>query len=329
MLSGPPWPERRRLLRAAKAKRQRLLGRLERAGEGPLTYLRQVHAEQDGLPGLTLDQAGEVGILSLYRDLGAAAEAAWGELCAEVFGLRTLYLKRRPRSAAALDPGSRALAAPWQPLLGPERPRVVIREGPLALELRPAGELSVGLFSDLRPLRRWLRAHPVGRCLNTFAYTCASGVASALAGSGSVTNLDASGRALEWGRANFRLNGFPEPPGPLLAADVHRQLLRYRRESRLFDLIILDPPSFSRQQGKVWRVERDYPELIAKALALIPGGGFLVVSCNHHKLPAARLDQLVRLGLAAAGRTAELAARLRAGPDYGTSDHLKVLILQL
>ena len=116
--------------------------------------------------------------------------------------------------------------------------------------------------------------------LNAFAYTCGFSVAAARAGA-RVTSLDLSKKYLEWGKRNFALNGLASDGHDFVFGDVFDWLGRFAKKGRRFDLIVLDPPTFStsREHGE-FRAERDYGELATLALKLLAPDGVLLASTN-------------------------------------------------
>ncbi len=197
--------------------------------------------------------------------------------------------------------------------------------------IRPGPDLSVGLFGDARPAREWVRQHtpPGSRVLNTFAYTCGFGLNAALAGAGSVKNLDLSRKVLAWGQDNYALSRLAAPDADFLYGDVFEWLIRLHKRGDRFDLVILDPPSFARSKRGVWRSERDYARLLAQAAAVTLPGGQILALCNHAGLSAPAFEKMLTAGAAQASRRMNITARFGAGEDYPGAEHLKVRALRL
>src|SRR5437879_5475660 len=127
---------------------------------------------------------------------------------------------------------------------------------------------SVGLFVDQRENRRFVRQTKPKRLLNCFAYTCSFSVAAASVGATSV-NVAVSKLSLDRGRENFALNSLPTNGHGFIADDVLTVLPRLARKGEKFDMIILDPPTFSRsRRGQVFHVENDFEKLLLMALEL-------------------------------------------------------------
>src|SRR5690606_17121779 len=131
---------------------------------------------------------------------------------------------------------------------------LVVREGDLAFRVEPRHPRNVGLFLDTRGLRASLAAGCAGeRVLNLFCYTGSLGFAALAGGARDVVQVDVSARYLDWGRDNLALNGLPADRCAFKAMDSERYLDWALRKDRRFDRIILDPPVFSRFDGKVFR----------------------------------------------------------------------------
>jgi 23S rRNA (cytosine1962-C5)-methyltransferase len=158
---------------------------------------------------------------------------------------------------------------------------------------------SQGIFLDQRDNRAETRRRAKGlRVLNCFAYTCGFGVAAALAGAETV-NLDLSKRYLEWGRRNYALNGVTTAGEEFIHGETLNWLERFARKGRRFDLVILDPPTFSRDSaGKVFTVENGYSALVRAAEAVLSETGGLFCSTNQRTLTGEGFRRLIAQGLA-------------------------------
>ncbi|MDB6147352.1 MAG: hypothetical protein JWO45_1016 [Spartobacteria bacterium] len=161
---------------------------------------------------------------------------------------------------------------------------------------------SVGLFIDQRENRRYIRRVPPKRLLNCFAYTCSFSVAAASVGAQTV-NIDLSKKSLERGRENFALNSLPTNDHRFIADDVLTVLPRMARKGEKFDMIILDPPTFSRShRGKPFHVESDFEELLSLALDLLARDGRILLSTNYSGLREKGLEVMARYCLKVARR---------------------------
>jgi 23S rRNA (cytosine1962-C5)-methyltransferase len=198
--------------------------------------------------------------------------------------------------------------------------RFSVREHGLSYWIDFESGYSQGLFLDQRLNRQHLRQLCSGKTvLNTFAYTCSFGVAAASAGAKTV-NLDLSRNYLEWGQENYRLNGLEPEGGDFIYGDVFDWLGRFAKRGRRFDLVVLDPPTFSRSKvSGVFRAENDYGALLERALRVIKPGGILLCCLNAYHVSATDLRCILKNSLPSP-------VDLRQMPmpeDFPGSDYLK------
>jgi len=171
----------------------------------------------------------------------------------------------------------------------------VVHEGRAKLHVNLSDYLDSGLFLDHRPIRGWLAEQACGRrFLNLFCYTASATVHAALGGARQSTSVDMSATYLAWARRNFETNGMNLGSHELLQADCLSWLQTARGG---FDLIFIDPPSFSnsKRMAATLDVQRDHVQLIRRAAALLASDGMVVFSTN---LRSFRLDGLALRDLA-------------------------------
>jgi 23S rRNA (cytosine1962-C5)-methyltransferase len=240
---------------------------------------RVVHGAADGWPELYIDRIGDYLLAQSAAPLSGPQKERVQE-CALRFGSRGVYHKRLQREERAAPQCVSGMPAPAE---------ISIRENGLGFELRLDEGYSTGLFFDQRDNRRRLLTRhiaagfeipPAPEVLNTFAYTCGFSVCAAVAGA-HVTSLDLSKNYLDWGKRNFALNAIDPAKHDFIFGDAFDWLRRFARKKRLFDVIILDPPTFSRsKESGVFQAEKDYGALAAAALPLLKRGGILFASTN-------------------------------------------------
>lgn len=149
-----------------------------------------------------------------------------------------------------------------------------ILENALKYKMDFSSGYSQGIFLDQRDnraqlKRRCLQFSQTPKVLNCFAYTCAFSVAAAAANA-HTTSIDLSKSSLEWGKENFRLNGFDPDQHEFLSGDVFEWIKRLIKKQAQFDFIILDPPTFSRNRdGKVFKAAQHFGQLAAEASKLL------------------------------------------------------------
>lgn len=158
---------------------------------------------------------------------------------------------------------------------------MVIREGPARFLINLYDYLDTGLFLDHRLMRQSIQKLASGKdFLNLFAYTGSVSVFAALGGARTVS-VDMSATYSNWARENFRLNQIP-PAGHEFITENALEFLADGAEKRRFDLIFLDPPTFSnsKKMESSFEVERDQDFLVENAMRLLRPGGTLFFSNN-------------------------------------------------
>ncbi len=305
--------------------------------------LRLVNAENDGLPGLTVDRFADYLVLQAGTLAIDQRKQFLADLMLEMTGCRGVIERSEMalRRQEGLAPVSGLLAG-----RGPTEPIEVVESG-----LRFAVDLEhgqkTGFYTDQRQNRRRFAAycrayaHRAGRSphvLNAFAYTCAFAVYVLNAGAAHVISIDSSVEALELAETNLRLNGFdPDTAAEGVAGDVFEILRDWREDSGgpRFDMIVLDPPKFVQSQQHMERALRGYKDINLLALQLLnPGGILTTFSCSG--LVDAALFQKVVFGAAVdAGRTVQILEWLRQSADHPVAvtfpegEYLKGLICRV
>jgi 23S rRNA G2069 N7-methylase RlmK/C1962 C5-methylase RlmI len=169
--------------------------------------------------------------------------------------------------------------------------RFVVGEHGLRFEVNLSDYLDTGLFLDHRVARAGVRDEAKGRdVLNLFAYTGAFSVYAASGGARSVTTVDLSMTWLDIARRNFELNDLDTgPPHRFVRADVMQWLDDPATARAGFDLVILDPPTFSnsKRMQDVFDVQRDHVSMIRSVRERLRPGGVLLFSTNFRRF---RLD---------------------------------------
>ncbi|MFZ5441601.1 MAG: class I SAM-dependent methyltransferase [Myxococcota bacterium] len=165
--------------------------------------------------------------------------------------------------------------------LGSSSTLVQVKEHGLTFECNLSDYLDTGLFLDHRVTRARVRKEAAGkRFLNLFAYTGSFTVHALAGGATETTTVDLSNTYCDWAERNFALNGFhPGPKHRVIRDDVLAWLEAARGQ---YELIVLDPPSFSssKKMGRRFEVQRDHRWLIDRARSLLAPDGALYFSTN-------------------------------------------------
>lgn len=235
-----------------------------------------------------LDRYGDWVVASVPAGADAPDIAALAREARVRFGFEPQgwLVKELTRDAGAQAPAS--LAA------GEAPGTIVVSEAGVLYLVEPAAGYSAGLFTDQRLNRQWVRHLRARRMLNLFAYTCSFSVCAALTGAKTL-NVDVSKRSLERGRENFRLNDLDPGDGHrFVAEDARKFAARLLRRGEMFDMIVLDPPTFGRGAGKVFRLGDHLAGMVRDCFGLLEPGGNMLVSCNYARWSASHLGAVCR-----------------------------------
>jgi 23S rRNA (cytosine1962-C5)-methyltransferase len=213
----------------------------------------------------------------LLRDLPVwTEEAQWQP--ARIF-TRFLPAKNDDRSVSKLHSGDASLP-----------PTSVVTEANTKYSLDFSAGYSHGLFLDQRANRALVKTLKPQRVLNTFAYTCSFSVVAAMTGA-KTTSIDLSKKSLERGQANFTLNGVDPSKHKFIADDVLEAFPRLIKQGEKFDMIILDPPTFSLGNGgRRWQVEAHMEDLVNEILPLAAPKCAILLSTNCTKIDTVWLE---------------------------------------
>jgi 23S rRNA (cytosine1962-C5)-methyltransferase len=270
--------------------------------------VRLVDGAGDGLPGLIIDDFAGRWMVQTIGELEPTLDPA--------VGYRSLYWKPllKTSKAGLKHLGGDLLAEPFY-----------VRESGLKFEIDFQSGYSPGLFLDQRINRQKLSALANDKTLlNAFSYTCAFGVTAAQSGASTV-NLDLSRRYLDWGKRNYEINRLRAEDHDFIYGEVFDWLGRFRRQGRKFDVIVLDPPTFSRdRKSKVFRIEDDYGALAGLAAQCLHRDGLLFCSTNFRGMT---FDEFLRILRTAVARPFKAVAGSMP-PDFTGDKYLKTVWLQ-
>lgn len=236
---------------------------------------RLVCSGENGL-GATIDIYGENAVVHLFDPLSEEILLELAEGVKEVLGITDFFYKNRTKDHSLILPQS------------PHK-EVLVHEYGAAFHINLSDYLDTGLFLDHRETRQWVAAQSKGAVvLNTFAYTGSFSIHAGLAGARKTYSVDLSRTYCEWIKKNLTLNNLPLEDHWTYKMDT-LEFFRYaKRKGLLFDSIIIDPPTFSRNKGMSFSVQKDHPALINGALEVLSPKGFILFSNNYIDFRLAR-----------------------------------------
>ncbi len=281
--------------------------------QSPLSALRLVNAESDGLPGLIVDRYGE---FLVCQFLSAGAEYWKREivtLLTEFYPSVGIYERSDVdvRAKEGLPPTTGVLAGEPPPDL------VEIDEYACRFAVDVRRGHKTGFYLDQRANRTLVGEIAAEReILNCFAYTGGFGAWALKGQAAKVTNVESSAAALDLAQHNFELNQLDLSRVENVVGDVFHVLRHYRDSRRQFDLIVLDPPKFAESRTQVEKASRGYKDINLLALKLLrPGGLLFTFSCSGVVSPD--LFQKIVAGAALdSGREVKILRHLTQAPDH-------------
>ncbi|TEB12069.1 class I SAM-dependent rRNA methyltransferase [Pelotomaculum propionicicum] len=272
---------------------------------------RLIYAEADFIPALIVDKFGAYLVLQTlalgidkYKDLIV-------DILEELLEPPGIYERN---DAAVRELEGLPLKSGF--LKGPFETLVEIKENGLYFLVDLAGGQKTGYFLDQRENRTVLQGLARdARVLDCFCHTGAFSVYAAHFGAKEVHGIDIASPALAVAEKNALRNGF----GGICRfyeGNVFDELRALEKKKEKYDLIILDPPAFTKSRNSLEGAVRGYKEINLRAMKLLPPGGFLVTcTCSYH-LPESRFLDVIQDAARDAGRQARLIELRRQAKDH-------------
>lgn len=272
---------------------------------------RLIFAEADFLPALVVDKFGDyLAVQTLALGIDKYKDEITGILD-ELLNPAGIY-ERNDAAVRELE----GLPLRTGFLKGPFDPLIQINENGLVFQVDLAGGQKTGYFLDQRENRMALRGIAAGaRVLDCFCHTGTFSVYAANYGAREVLGIDIAAPALALAEKNASRNGF----GGTCAfreGNVFDELRALERNKEKFDLIILDPPAFTKSRRALEGAVRGYKEINLRAMKLLPPGGFLVTcTCSYH-MSESRFLEVIMDAAQDAGRQLRLVELRRQSRDH-------------
>lgn len=298
---------------------------------GETNCYRIFNGEGDGIGGMQVDYLDGYYLFQWY----SKGIYTYRDIILEVFGelveYRGIYEKRRFKDKGKYLEGDDFV-------MGKRHPEeFFVQENGVRYRANLDDGAMYGLFLDQREVRNALiRRYAAGRTvLNTFSYTGAFSVAAKAGGAIRTVSVDLANRSKSMTEDNFRLNAINLSEEKIVVEDIYNYFRYAKKKHLLFDLIILDPPSFSRSKKKIFQAEKDYQELIEMALEVASANSILILSTNCSTFKLGRFRQFASQAFAKLGRDYRIVEEYRNPEDfppkigYPESNYLKVMIVEV
>jgi 23S rRNA (cytosine1962-C5)-methyltransferase len=271
-------------------------------------FYRLVHAEGDGLPGLTLDRFGDTVVAQITTaGMEALIEPLLAALEKTIAPAHVILRGDAPsRALEGLDEYVRAAKG--------DAARIAVEENGARYFADLTEGQKTGWYYDQRDNRAFMASLAKGKSvLDAYSYTGGFGIAAAKAGASETICLDSSAPALQRADESAAANG-----GSIKAvkADVFEEMERLAAAKETFDIVIADPPPFVRARKDLEPGAKAYRKLARLAAQIVAPGGFLLLASCSHNIPVERFAAECAAGIARAPRQATLIRQAGAGPDH-------------
>ncbi len=299
---------------------------------------RLIFGEADGLPGVTVDRFEDVLVAQILSyGMEQRKDTLYRALVQQLaeLGVAIRGVYERSESSLRAKEGLEPLSGWYEGLPHSGGTSVVITENGVKYTVDFAEGQKTGYFLDQKYNRLAVaRLAPGKRVLDCFTHTGSFALNAARAGAEHVTAVDVSESAIELARANARLNGL-EGRMDFIACDVFELLPKLIDERAHYDLVILDPPAFTKSRRTVKSAERGYKEINYRAMRLLPRGGYLATCSCSHFMESELFERMLR----SAARDANVSLRevevRKQAPDHPIlwnvpeTEYLKFYVFQV
>lgn len=301
---------------------------------------RLIFGEADGLPGLTVDRYGVflvTQVLSLGMEL--IKDTVYRALCRVLAadGVRVAGIFERNdvaiRELEGLQQNKGWYQADFVPI--PESAVTTITENGIQYLVDMENGQKTGFFLDQKYNRLAVAKLAKGkRVLDCFTHTGSFALNAAMGGAAHVTAVDVSQSAVDMAKANAERNGLTDKMD-FLCADVFELLPELCRQKAAYDMVILDPPAFTKSRKTIAGAERGYKEINFRAMKLLPRGGYLATCSCSHFMDNGLFIKMLLSAAKDAGVQLKLIELRRQAPDHPTlmnvpeTDYLKFYLFQL
>jgi len=241
------------------------------------TAFRVLNGEGDGLGGLTIDYFDGYYLLTWYSLGIYEFKSDILEALKKSVDYKGIYQKKR------FDSKGKYLDEKDDFICGKKAPSpILVKENGVNFAIYLDDGAMVGVFLDQRDVRKTiLDKYAKGKTvLNTFSYTGAFSVFAACGGSSKTTSVDLAKRSLPKTKEQFLINKIDVEKQDIIVEDVFNYFKYAVKRNLLFDLVVLDPPSFARSKKRTFSASKDYVNLLKEAIQITKKGGIIVASTN-------------------------------------------------
>ena len=254
------------------------------------TAFRVFNGEGDGVGGLTIDFYDGYYVLTWYSlGIYEFRDEILGAL-KDVVEYKGIYQKKR------FDSKGKYLDDSDDYLYGEKASEpIIIKENNVKFAIYLDDGAMVGIFLDQREVRKTIRdKYARGKSfLNTFSYTGGFSVYAALGAAKKTTSVDLAKRSLPKTSEQFSINDIDALTQEIIVEDVFNYFKYAVRKGLLFDMVVLDPPSFARSKKHTFSASKDYKNLLKEAIEITHKGGIIVASTNSANFGMMRFREFI------------------------------------
>nr|WP_090237285.1 class I SAM-dependent rRNA methyltransferase [Fictibacillus solisalsi] len=294
------------------------------------TAFRVFNGEGDGIGGLTIDYFDGYYVINWYSEGIYQFKGEVLQSLQMVADYKGVYEKKRFAEKGSYIEDDDFVAG--------ERAQfpLIVKENGIHFATYLNESAMVGVFLDQRDVRKAIRDKYANgkKVLNTFSYTGAFSVAAALGGAEKTTSVDLANRSRSKTQEQFTINGLDYEAHDIIVEDVFHYFKYAVRKKLLFDLVILDPPSFARSKKHTFSAGKDYPALLEQAIAITEKNGVIVASSNCSTFDMKKFKGFIEKAFRQTGGKYKILEEHTLPEDFKTikefkeGDYLKVVILK-
>ena len=241
------------------------------------TAFRLFNGEGDGVGGLTIDHFDGFYLLTWYSLGIYEFKSEILEALQSSIEYKGIYQKKR------FDSKGKYLDEKDDFVCGEKADApILVKENGVNFAIYLDDGAMVGVFLDQRDVRKTIRdKYAQGKTVfNAFSYTGAFSVFAAMGGAKRTTSVDLAKRSLPKTKEQFTINGIDAQSQEIVVEDVFNYFKYALKKNLLFDLVVLDPPSFARSKKRTFSASKDYVNLLKEAIQITKKGGIIVASTN-------------------------------------------------
>jgi len=291
---------------------------------------RIVNGEGDGLGGLTIEYFDGYYLINWYSQGIYRFREYIINALKELVDFKAIYQKKR------FDVSGKYIEE--DDFVAGERGTfpIIVKENGVNFAIYLNESAMVGVFLDQREVRKRIRdAYAKGKnVLNTFSYTGAFSVFAAIGDAVKTTSVDLANRSLNKTIEQFRLNGIDDDSQEIIVEDVFNYFKYAVKKHLMFDMVILDPPSFARSKKMVFSAEKDYKNLLKEAIAITEDQGVIVASTNSSAFNMNKFKSFIDQAFRETNRKYQLVEEFSLPKDFKTikefpeGNYLKVVFIK-